>query len=48
MGTKGVPHRKWSKEEKLIIVKKHLEEHISIRDIERETGIGSSSVSTWE
>ena len=30
MGTKGVPHRKWSKEEKLIVVKKHLEEHISI------------------
>jgi len=47
MGKKGVAHRKWSKDEKLIIVKKHLEEHISVRDIEKETGILHSSVSAW-
>ncbi|PKM71681.1 MAG: transposase [Firmicutes bacterium HGW-Firmicutes-16] len=47
MGKKGVPHRKWSKEEKLAIVKKHLDEHISINDIGKDTGIRSSLVSEW-
>lgn len=48
MGSKkGVPHRKWSKEEKLKIVKLHLEEHISINEIGRQYSMGSGMVSLW-
>lgn len=48
MGSKkGVPHRKWSKEEKLKIIKLHLEEHISIKEIGRRYSMGSSMVSSW-
>ena len=47
MSKKGVPHRKWSKEDKLGIIKKHLEEHIPIREIEEEHGIDHSLVSAW-
>ena len=48
MGSKkGKPHRKWSKEDKLRIVKMHLEEHESVMQIERETGIHNSLVSAW-
>ena len=32
---KGMPHRKWSKEEKLKYILLHLEDHMSIREIER-------------
>ncbi len=44
---KGVPHRKWSKEEKLRIVKLHLEEHQSLMEIEKEHGVSNGLVSTW-
>ena len=47
MSKKGVPHRKWSKEEKLKIVKLHLEEHISILQIERDCGVHRSLVAEW-
>ena len=48
MGTKkGIKPRKWSKEEKLKYVRMHLEEHISIRTIERECRINNSLISTW-
>ena len=47
MGKKGMPHRRYSKEEKLRIVKMHLDEHKSLLQIERETGIGNSTVSRW-
>jgi len=47
MGKKGVPHRKFSKEEKLKYIKLHLEEHISIREIERQYGVGNGLVSAW-
>ena len=47
MGKKGVPHRKWSKEEKLKIVKLHLEEHIPVREIERQYSISNSLVCAW-
>ena len=47
MGKKGTAHRRYSKEEKLQIVKMHLDEHKSIKQIERETGIRNSLVSTW-
>ena len=36
MGKKGIPHRKWSKEEKMKIIKLHLEEHIPVCEIERQ------------
>ena len=47
MGKKGTPHRKFSKEEKMTYVRQHLDEHIPIRQIERENGIGNALVSSW-
>jgi len=48
MGSKkGVSHRKWSKEEKLRIIKLHLEEHQSLNQIEKEQGVDHSLVSAW-
>ena len=47
MGKKGTPHRRYSKDEKLRIVKMHLDEHKSLLQIERETGIRNSLVSAW-
>ena len=47
MGKKGVPNRKWSKEEKLRIIRLHLDEHISIRKIEKEYGVSNGLVSAW-
>ena len=47
MGKKGTPHRKFSKEEKMKYVKLHLDEHIPLRQIEREYGIRNSLVAEW-
>ena len=47
MGKKGTSHRKWSKEEKLHYIHLHLDEHLSVREIERKYGVGSSLVSAW-
>lgn len=47
MGKKGTPHRKINKEEKLKYIRLHLEEHISVCEIERRYGIRSSLVSAW-
>ena len=47
MGKKGTPHRKYSKEEKMRYVRLHLEDHISVRQIERDYGIGNALVSSW-
>ena len=48
MGSKkGVPHRKWTKEEKIYFVKLHLEEHIAITEIERKHKVNHSLVSKW-
>lgn len=47
MGRKGVSHRKWSKEEKLKIVRLHLEEHKSLVQIEREYSVSNGLVSIW-
>ena len=44
---KGIPHKKWAKEEKLKYVRLHLDEHISIHGIEREYGIDHRLVSAW-
>lgn len=47
MGKKGTPHRRFSKEEKMKYVRLHLEEHISLLQIEREHSIGNALVSSW-
>lgn len=47
MGKKGVPHRKYSKEEKLKYVRLHLDEHMSITQIEAKYGIRHSLVAAW-
>lgn len=47
MGKKGVPHRKWSKKEKLQYVRLHLDEHMSLMQIEREYHVSNGLVSTW-
>ena len=47
MGRKGITHKRYSKEEKLRIIKMHLEEHKSVKQIEKETGIRNSLVSAW-
>ena len=47
MGKKGIPHRKFSKEEKMKYVKLYLEDHIPVRQIEKEYGIGASLISSW-
>ncbi len=44
---KGIPHRKWSKEEKLTLVKLHLEEHISVSEIARQYSVEASLISKW-
>ena len=47
MGKKGIPHRKFSKEEKMKYVRLHLEDHVPVRQIEKEYGIGASLISSW-
>ena len=44
---KGIPHRKWSKEEKLKYVRLHLDEHVSLLQIEKEYGVDHRRVSSW-
>ena len=39
MGRKGVPHRKWSKEEKMKLIQLHLDEHKSLSQIEKEYSV---------
>ena len=36
MSKKRIPHRKWNKEEKMQIVHLHLDEHKSLRHLEKE------------
>ena len=47
MSKKGTPHRKYSKEEKMKYVRLHVDEHISLRQIEREHGIRNTLVAEW-
>ena len=47
MGKKGTPHRRFSKEEKMKYVRLHLDEHIPLKQIEREYGIRNSLVAEW-
>lgn len=47
MGKKGVSPRRFSKEEKLKYVKKHLEEHISLKELEQKYKIGNNTIARW-
>ena len=47
MGKKGTRHRKYSKDENMKYVRLHLDEHMSLRQIEKEYGIGNALVGTW-
>ncbi len=47
MGKKGIPHRKWSKEEKLKIVREHLEQHESIKALGKKYSVGHNTISRW-
>ena len=48
MGSKkGKAHRKWRKEEKLEIIRLHLEEHLSTGELEKKCGVNHSLVSAW-
>ena len=47
MGKKGTPHRKFGKEEKMKYIRLHLDEHVSLMQIEREYGIRNTLVSEW-
>ena len=47
MSKKGIPHRKFSKEEKMKYVRLHLEDHIPVRQIEKDYGVGASLISSW-
>ena len=47
MGKKGTPHRKFRKEEKMKYIRLHLDEHVSLMQIEREYGIRNTLVSEW-
>ena len=47
MAKKGIPHRKWSKEEKLKMIRIHLDEHVSIEQIEKKYNVSHSLVSHW-
>ena len=48
MGTrKGTKPRKWSKEEKLKLVLLHLNEKVSLMQIEKEYSVSHGLVSTW-
>jgi transposase-like protein len=47
MSKKGIPHRKWSKEEKMQIVHLHLDEHKSLWQLEKECGITRGLIGEW-
>ncbi len=46
-GKKGMGHRNWTKAEKLTYVLKHLDEHISLKEIARKSGIPTSRIAVW-
>ena len=46
MGKKGRPHRKYRKDEEMTYVRLHLDEHMSLLQIENEYGIGNALVGT--
>lgn len=44
---KGQHPRKWSKEQKLEIIEKHLKEHISVRALGKEYDADHSMIARW-
>ncbi len=44
---KGQKKRNWSKEQKLEIINKHLNEHISVRSLEKEYNADRSMICHW-
>ena len=44
---KGGKNRKWSVEEKLRIINRHLEDHLSMSRVAKEEGISSGMLSQW-
>ena len=47
MGKKGTPHKRYSKDEKMKYVRLHLDEHMSLMQIEKKYGIGNALVGAW-
>lgn len=47
MASKGQKFRSYTTEEKLNVVNLHLQSHISIRQLEQQTGINHSLISAW-
>jgi transposase len=47
MASKGQKFRKWSFEEKLRIVKRHTEDHVSVRQLAKEEGATDSTICRW-
>lgn len=47
MGKKGIPHKRYSKEEKMRYVRLHIEEHMRLNQIKEEYGIGPALVAAW-
>ena len=44
---KGGKNRRWTKEEKLRIVNRHLKDHVSLSQVAREERISSGMLSNW-
>jgi transposase-like protein len=47
MAKKGQKFKKWSYEEKLRIVKRHTEDHVSIRQLSKQEGTTDGTVGRW-
>lgn len=47
MASKGQKFRKWSFEEKLRIVKRHTEEHVSVQQLSNEEGARHTLICDW-
>lgn len=47
MARKGQKFRKWETETKLRIVKRHLEEHVSVKELARQEGPTDSMICRW-
>lgn len=47
MSKKGIPHRKWTKEQKLEIIRKHLDEHIAVTRLAKQYNVGDGLICTW-
>ena len=47
MASKGQKLRKWSKDQKLEIINKHLNDHVSVRTLEKEYDADRSMICHW-